>query len=159
VAAYDLAGNTGMITATWSFTVDTEPPDPPTLQSPADNLRTGDNTPTMIWSASPSPDAVGYLLDLAGMLVDVGNTTRYTSSVLADGTYTWTVAAYDGAGNIGTYAAVWSFTAEPYHSHLPLVARNFVVAPDLVVDRIVVTSNQVQVVIKNVGNAAVMDDS
>ncbi|NOR82505.1 MAG: DUF11 domain-containing protein, partial [Ardenticatenales bacterium] len=158
VAAYDLAGNTGMITDTWSFTVDTEPPDPPTLQSPADNLRTGDNTPTLIWSASPSPDAAGYLLDLAGMLVDVGNTTRYTSSVLMDGTYTWTVAAYDGAGNIGTYAAVWSFTAEPYYAHLPLVARNYVVAPELVVDRTVATSNEVQVGIKNVGNAAVMDD-
>jgi len=42
--------------------------------------------------------------------------------------------------------------------YLPLAFRNHVVAPDLVVDRIIATSNSVQVVIKNQGNAPVTDD-
>ena len=74
---------------------------PPTLQSPADNSRSNDNTPTLTWSASPSSDAAGYLLDLDGDVLDMGDAVQYTSGVQADGTYTWTVAAYDLAGNTG----------------------------------------------------------
>jgi uncharacterized repeat protein (TIGR01451 family) len=42
--------------------------------------------------------------------------------------------------------------------YLPLVAQNHVVAPDLVVEEIVATPDGVQVMIQNVGNAAVEDD-
>ncbi len=42
--------------------------------------------------------------------------------------------------------------------YLPLIMRNAVVAPDLVVERIIATSNGAQVVIKNQGNAPVMDE-
>jgi hypothetical protein len=42
--------------------------------------------------------------------------------------------------------------------YLPLVMRNYVTAPDLIVERIIATRNNIQVVIKNQGNAAAVDD-
>ena len=53
---------------------------------------------------------------------------------------------------------VWPVKRATYNTYLPLVLRNYVVAPDLVVERIVATSNDVQVVIANRGNAPVTDD-
>jgi len=45
-----------------------------------------------------------------------------------------------------------------YYVYLPLVAANYVSAPDLVVESITATSSDVQVVIRNVGNASVVDE-
>jgi uncharacterized repeat protein (TIGR01451 family) len=112
VAAYDRVGNTSVYTDVWSFTVDTTPPDPPALASPADGAEINDSTPTLAWDASSSADVAGYLLDLDGAVVAVGDATQHTTDVLADGTYTWTVAAYDTAGNASAYADAWSFTVE-----------------------------------------------
>jgi hypothetical protein len=112
VAAYDVLSNTSAYTGTWSFTVDTTPPDPPLLLSPTDGISLALNTPTLAWHASPSPDVVGYLLDLDGTVQDVGHTTHYTTSILADGTYTWTVAAYDALGHTSAYTDIWSFTID-----------------------------------------------
>ena len=44
------------------------------------------------------------------------------------------------------------------YTYLPLVVNNYVVAPDLVVQSIMATSNGVQVVIENQGNAPVTDE-
>ncbi|MBN1956203.1 MAG: FG-GAP repeat protein [Anaerolineae bacterium] len=112
VAAYDGVGNTGPYTDTWYFTIDTTPPDPPTLLSPADGALISDTTPTMTWLSSPSTDTMGYLLDLNGVVTDVGDVTAYTPPPLADGVYTWTVAAYDGADNTSAYTDTWSFTVD-----------------------------------------------
>jgi hypothetical protein len=45
-----------------------------------------------------------------------------------------------------------------YYVYLPLVSKNYLVAPDLVVQSITVTSDDVQVVIENQGNAPVTDE-
>ena len=45
-----------------------------------------------------------------------------------------------------------------YYLYLPLVTKNYVVAPDLVVRSITATSDDVQVVIENQGNAPVTDE-
>jgi hypothetical protein len=63
----------------------------------------------------------------------------------------------------GTETATQSFTItvseKPiYYVYLPQVLRSYVVAPDLVVDSITAASNDVQVVIKNEGNAPVTDE-
>jgi uncharacterized repeat protein (TIGR01451 family) len=110
-AAYDAAGNTSAYTDTWSFTVDTIPP-PPVLLSPADGAAINDDTPTLTWEACPCADIAGYLLDFNGAVQGVGNTTQYTTSVLADGTYTWTVAAHDATGHTSAYTDTWSFTVD-----------------------------------------------
>jgi hypothetical protein len=43
-------------------------------------------------------------------------------------------------------------------AYLPLVTNNYVVAPDLVVDNIIATSDAITVVVENVGNAPVTDE-
>jgi uncharacterized repeat protein (TIGR01451 family) len=110
VAAYDQAGNASQYTAPRTFTVDTVAPQPPTLLEPVDGAMTDDATVILMWDASPSADAVGYLLNFNGVITDVGDTTTYTTGLLVPGVYTWTVAGYDLAGNEPVYADVWSFT-------------------------------------------------
>ena len=100
----DLDNNRSIVTNTF----DADPPDPPILLSPTDGTTIGDSTPTLTWE--PSATAAGYLLDLSGTVTDVSNITAYTTTVLADGVYTWTVAAYDDVGNTSDYTDTWSFT-------------------------------------------------
>jgi ELWxxDGT repeat protein len=52
---------------------------------------------------------------------------------------------------------LWSLKWVAY-TYLPLVFNNYVSAPDLVVERIVATANDVQVVVRNQGNAPATDD-
>jgi uncharacterized repeat protein (TIGR01451 family) len=113
-----------------SSTVDAEPPVPPALVSPADDAVTNSITPTLTWNASLSPDAAGYLLDFEGVVQDVGDVPQRTTSILADGTYTWTVAAYDAAGNTSAYTDTWSFTVALYRLYLPLVMAGPAGTPD-----------------------------
>ena len=157
VAAYDALHHTSAYTDTWTFTIDTQPPAPPALVSPVDGATIKTSTPVLTWDASPSPDTAGYLLNLDTQVRDVGNVTLYATGVLTDGMHIWNVAAYDAAGNTSDYAAPWSFTTEPYQLYLPLVIRGLVVAPDLVVEQIVVGPDNVAVVIRNQGSAPVAD--
>jgi len=112
ITATAVDANTQNNTSVVSNTVDAEPPDPPTLTSPTDGAVVGDSTPTLAWQDSPSSDVAGYLLDLNGVIADVGAVTQYTTTLLAEATYTWTVAAYDGLGNTSSYTDVWSFTID-----------------------------------------------
>jgi uncharacterized repeat protein (TIGR01451 family) len=95
-----------------SSTVDADPPGLPALLSPADDAVISDTTPALTWEASPSPDVAGYLLDWDDVAIDVGDVTLYIPTFLIDGVYTWTVAAYDRVGNVGTYTDTWSFTVD-----------------------------------------------
>jgi hypothetical protein len=108
VAAYDALDNTSPYTDVWDFEVDTAAPDAPVLVSPADGTVTSASELTLTWQTSAG--AAGYLVDFNGSVVDVGNTTEYNTGVLADGVYTWTVAAYDALDNTSPYTDVWSFT-------------------------------------------------
>jgi hypothetical protein len=47
---------------------------------------------------------------------------------------------------------------EPYMIYMPLMTSRYAIAPDLVIQSVTATSNNVQVVIKNVGDAAVTDE-
>ena len=95
-----------------SSTVDADPPGPPALLSPADGAVISDTTPALTWGASPSPDVTGYLLNWGDVAIDVGDVTLYIPTFLVDGVYTWTVAAYDRVGNVGTYTDTRSFTVD-----------------------------------------------
>jgi uncharacterized repeat protein (TIGR01451 family) len=79
----------------------------PVLVSPPDGTLTNTHQLTLTWN--PVTDAAGYLLDVNGVISDVGNVLTYTPSVLPDGIYSWTVAAYSGSGLTGEYAAAWTF--------------------------------------------------
>ncbi|MCP4536040.1 MAG: choice-of-anchor D domain-containing protein, partial [Chloroflexi bacterium] len=83
---------------------------PPVLVSPADGTLTSTTSLTLTWQAVTS--ATGYWLDWNGTVSNRGNVTEYATGVLADGTYTWTVAAYDALNNTSAYTDVWSFTVD-----------------------------------------------
>jgi hypothetical protein len=105
---------------------DTLAPMPPVLRHPEDSAVLQVLTPTLVWRASP--DATGYWLDFNGVIHDTGAITTHTTSVLSDGTYTWTVAAYDSVGNTSAYTDTWTFSiAKPQppvnYVYLPLVLR------------------------------------
>jgi len=55
------------------------------------------------WTASPSPDVVAYEVCMDTNCVNVGNALTYVFTDVADGTYTFKVAAIDGAGNKSAY--------------------------------------------------------
>jgi hypothetical protein len=153
VTSYDAVGNTSPYTDTWSFTVDTTPPDAPVLLSPPDGTTTSDDVPTLVWQPSPSVDVVGYLVDFSGTVTNVGNVTQYgITPPLSTGTYTWTVAAYDDVPFTSTFATAWSFTVDPTHtpqvvevqpaanSHTATVATNLTVTVNDVVSSTTVTT-------------------
>lgn len=114
-------------TSAVSHIIDALPPLAPTLVSPDNGAVVSDTTPTLTWEASASADVAGYLLDLSGVEMDVGDVTQYTTAILAPGSYTWTVAAYDVVFNTSHYTESWSFTVEaPYvYVYLPVILREF----------------------------------
>jgi hypothetical protein len=107
-------GNWGAYPEEFQFTVDTQPPAAPQLSSPLNGTTLTGNTPTLTWQASTSPDVTGYLLDWNGTVQDIGTLTQFTTAVLPNGVYTWTVAAHDAANNISPYPTTWSFTVDAF---------------------------------------------
>jgi hypothetical protein len=112
VAAYDRLHHPSENAPAWSFGVDATAPAVPALISPTKGWIGNDNHPLLVWSAVPDLDVAGYLLQWSGTPIDVGNVTLYDPGVLADGSYGWTVAAYDGLGNASSYAVPNTFTVD-----------------------------------------------
>ncbi len=87
-----------------------------------------------------------------------GRTWRYDLHPPIAGRYLLWVTAADEAGNVTTAGP---FEVELFPRpivHLPMVAREHVPAPNLVVERIVATPDNVQVVIRNIGDRPVTDE-
>jgi uncharacterized repeat protein (TIGR01451 family) len=74
---------------------------------------------------------------------------------LVDETVTITITVDDGTD---TASESFALTAESFRVHLPSALNNCVTAPDLVVESLAATANNVQVVIKNQGNGPAIDD-
>ncbi|MFZ4659936.1 MAG: FG-GAP-like repeat-containing protein [Caldilineaceae bacterium] len=111
VRAIDQVGYVDASPATYNWTIDTAAPATPTLLTPA-NGSTINNSQfvTFTWSAVAAADLAGYKLAYNEHLVTVGPATSYTVGPLANGAYTWTVAAYDTLSNTSTFAGAASFT-------------------------------------------------
>ena len=125
VTAEDNVGNV----ATAKFTMESDPPGTPELESPADGSSVGfigNVRPTFKWSAvPPDPSGVYYNLQIAASdnvtgagfthpIVSVENIvgTNYTPEKgLGYGNYYWMVQAVDGAGNKGQWTTASSFHA------------------------------------------------
>ncbi len=106
VTAYNVWGANSPEQAPWTFRVMT-PLLAPERLSPSNGAVITDTTPTLSWS--PVAGATGYRVTLAGEMHDVGDTLAYTTSVLAEGVYTWTVMAYNLWGDVSPEPAPWTF--------------------------------------------------
>jgi len=98
---------------------------------------------------SPAIDAGDNAAVPGGVTIDLAGDPRFFDMPGVADTGSGTPPIVD----MGAYEA-----RLPARVHMPLVMRGYVFAPDLVVQRIVVTPGQVQVVIANMGNAPVPDD-
>ncbi|MBS3147914.1 DUF4215 domain-containing protein [Candidatus Woesearchaeota archaeon] len=109
VRAKDSLGNIGPYSSAFSFTIDLSAPPAPQLLSPAGNLLTNDNTPTLDWTDVTDISGVTYTLQVStneeftSLAVNQpGLAVSTVTPVLPDGVYYWRVTAVDGLGNIGT---------------------------------------------------------
>ena len=123
VKASDNVGNISLPSAPWSFRIDTTPPPPPDLVSPANTNITKDNKITFNWSVVTDYSMpVRYVLEIStdpnfayfnittGQLSDATYTlSGYMNETLSEGLYYWRVKAIDGASNTGSPSTPWSF--------------------------------------------------
>ena len=116
VTAVVLAGCNGVgeaetSNATGNTPADTTPPSPPTGLTGAAAGSIGAN---LAWSASTDNVGVtGYIVRRNGVQVATPAATSYTDTGLSVGTYSYTVAARDAAGNISPNSASVSVTTPP----------------------------------------------
>jgi hypothetical protein len=113
VRAIDRVGHVDPTPASYTWTIDTTAPAVPTLTAPANaSAITTTNVVTLTWDAVADGDLAGYKVKLNGQVQDVGNTTQAVVGPLANSVYTWTVAAYDAAGNTSAFASDRTFTVD-----------------------------------------------
>ncbi|RLG42197.1 MAG: hypothetical protein DRN78_03405, partial [Thermoproteota archaeon] len=106
IKAFDKAGNAAI--AQRSFNIDLIEPSI-TLHEPADESYYNSSTVTVKWNASDSESGIDYYeikID-AGSWIDVGSTTQYNITGLAEGVHTVYVRAYDKAGNFNEISAIF----------------------------------------------------
>jgi uncharacterized repeat protein (TIGR01451 family) len=113
--ATDEAGNTGPLSTSTSFTVDTSAPPPPALATPADGSFVGTSRPTVTGTAEPGA-TISVLFDNN----PAGTTTAAPSGswsftpvgALLDGPHTVSATASDAAGNTSGSSATNNFTVD-----------------------------------------------
>jgi uncharacterized repeat protein (TIGR01451 family) len=120
-----------------------------------DDSPTAVTYPTTLWATITTGTNVTYEWSLGyGTALGTGQTITHTYPAI--GEYTAVVTASNGT-SVLTATTTVSITSQP-HIYLPLVTRNYVAAPDLVVERISATTDTVQVVIRNQGDRSVVDE-
>ena len=131
----------------------------------AGNNQTAPIRTTVTLDGSGSSDANGDALtydwaQIGGPSVALSSATAESPTFAAPGSetvLTFTLTVTDSHGLADPTPDEVVITVRRY-TYLPLVARNYVVAPDLVVQSVTATSDNVQVVIENQGNAPVTDE-
>lgn len=96
----------------------------PERLSPAAGAIITATQPTLLWA--PVEGALGYRVMFDGALHEVGVATGFSTPLLAEGIYTWTVTAYNVWGGVSPAQTPWTFTvAKPpvWSLYLPLVLR------------------------------------
>jgi parallel beta-helix repeat protein len=118
VVAVDAAGNVSAPSATLSVTIDTVAPGKPgapDLQSASDSGRSSTDNNTNLTTPTFTVAAAPYFRFFRNGVQISGNYetgSLYTTPVQTDGTYTYTVAAVDAAGNVSTASSSLSVTID-----------------------------------------------
>ncbi len=102
--------------SSWSFIVDTTPPDAPNLNRPFNGVTINDDNPYFYWYAV-SGNLYNIQVDNDANFVSptINHYTAFTSfasTSLMDTTYYWHVRARDAAGNWGSWSSIYSFTVD-----------------------------------------------
>lgn len=104
VRAVDAAGNLSLASTSASVTVAAAPPPPGDTTAPSAPVLTISlvgTTANLSWTTSTDNVAVtGYTINRNGVFHTTSLNTFYNGTNLTPGTYTYTVAAMDGAGNV-----------------------------------------------------------
>lgn len=99
---------------------DTTAPDVP------QNFNASNPTPTLIelsWTAaSDNIGVTGYELERDSVVVNIGNLTSYSHTVLAGSTHTYRVRSYDAAGNKSDWSVIRKLTSKNADTTAPTVA-------------------------------------
>jgi PKD repeat protein len=120
-----------------------------------DDSPTAVNYPTDLWATIDTGTNVTYEWFLGyGSATDTGQTIAHTYPAI--GEYTAVVTATNSVSMM-TATTTISITSQTY-LYLPLVVRDYVAAPDLVVDDLIVTSDAVTVVVRNVGDLTIKSE-
>ena len=112
VRATDTAGNTDSTPATRSFTVDTAAPDTTITSGPTGTTNVA--SPSFAFTSSEAGSTFECKLDGPGAATGTYATCTSPRAyvALADGAYTFSVRATDGAGNVDATPATRSFTVD-----------------------------------------------
>ena len=92
-----------------------------------------------------------------GRVSRMGDTWQFELLMDYAGLYQLWVTAKDVAGNMSSVGPFEVMVKPPAQIHLPMVLSNFTSGPDLVVQHILVTENNVEIILINNGTAAVPD--
>ncbi len=109
--------------------------------------------PTFLTATFSTGENVSFAWDLGDGSVASGATVSHTFALV--GAYTATVTASNSVGDVVATTRVTIIPMPLRHIYLPIVCKQCVYAPDLVIDSLIVTSNAVTVTIKNQGDAPV----
>ncbi|MFQ6088963.1 MAG: carboxypeptidase regulatory-like domain-containing protein [Candidatus Methanofastidiosia archaeon] len=101
----------------WSFLINTQSLQSPTLQSPADGSILNDSTPLLSWSSVSGANKynlqVAPTTDFGSPTINLEtNANSYQTSQLNDGTYYWRVRAINPDNLPGEWSTIWAFSID-----------------------------------------------
>ncbi len=108
---------------------------------------------TNLWATVGNGSNIVYTWAFGDGSMGSGRTVSHTYALT--GEYTAVVTASNSVSLLTATTVVSITSVSGSRIYLPLIMRNYAIAPDLVVEQIVATSNSIQVVIANRGGAAV----
>jgi PKD repeat protein len=117
---------------------------------------TGAGQPVNFTAAITQGTNVSYTWAFGDGAAGVGRTPDHAYTAV--GTYTAVVTASNSVSVLTATTTVSVTAPVTRYTYLPLVLNNYAAAPDLVVERIEATESDVQVVVRNLGDAPATED-
>ena len=105
-----------------TFTLDTAPPDVPTLITPTGGISIVAAVAAFAWTGGGDPD--GFWLELDGVTTTLNSPELNARLPVAGGLHLWRVQALDRAGNSSGWSLPGEFRTSSLKSYVPVVLRH-----------------------------------